>query len=114
MSEKPPKFVVQKDEHYRDIIVNGVYGGRRPGYFEAILYTDELSGDEALRSVPPDTGKIVIRRTIQCRLVIDPVQAKSIARWLSNHVAEYEKEFGKIPFPEEIERKFDEKKGLVI
>lgn len=102
MSEEPPRIEVRKDERYRDIIVNGIFGGPRPGFFEAILYTDELVVDEAVKSVPFNNEKLYLRRTIQCRLVMDPVQAKSFAMWLNRHIQSYEKTFGKIVTIEEL------------
>lgn len=99
-----PKVEVAKHENYRTIIVNGVLGGLRPGFFEAIVYTDEVVGDEALSTALSSPEKAYIKRTIQCRLVFDPFQAKSLAQWLTNNVKEYEKLFGKIPTSNELEK----------
>ena len=99
-----PKFEVAKHENYRTIIVNGVLGGLRPGFFEAIVYTDELVVDEALGTALSSPEKAYIKRTMQCRLVFDPFQAKSLAQWLTAHVNEYEKLFGKIPTPSELKK----------
>jgi len=79
-----------------------VFGGHRPGSFDAIIYTDEFTADDALASVPPDAGKVTIKRTLQVRLVFDPVQAKSFAHWLNSHIQKYEEIFGKIPSPGDI------------
>ena len=100
-----PEIRVEKHKDYRTIIVNGVYGGHRPGFFEAIIYTDEIEADEALSTIPPSSEKVKIRRVLQCRLVMDPVQAKSIQQWLTRHIEEYEKKFGKIPLPEKVPEK---------
>jgi hypothetical protein len=83
-------------------IVNGVFGGHRPGFFEAVVYTDEMMADEALSKAPPLSEKVKIRRILQCRLIMDPIQAKSLFNWLSNHIKEYEKLFGKIVLPSEL------------
>jgi len=93
---------VVRDDSYRTILVNGVFGGHRPGFFEAIVYTDEIIADDALSSMPPSPEQVKIKRVLQCRLVMDPVQAKSLLNWLSEHVSEYEKKFGKITLPGEI------------
>jgi hypothetical protein len=92
---------VEKHPDFRTIIVSGVFGGHRPGYFEAITYTDELVADEALATPVTDPTKAHGKRTIQCRLYFDPLTAKSIAAWLNGHVADYEKEFGAIKTPAE-------------
>jgi len=100
-----PKIEVIEDSQYRTIIVNGMFGGHRPGYFEAIVYTDELEAKEALGTVSLAPERAFIKRTIRCRLVMDPVTAKSIKNWLTNHINDYERVFGKIPSPEEREVK---------
>ena len=101
----PPKVVVERHEGYRTIIQSGVFGGHRPGFFEWIVYTDELIADEALGTIPPDSAKAYVKRTIQCRIVVNPVEAKNLLKWLSGHINEYEKAFGKIVTPEEIAEK---------
>ena len=98
---KHPKIIVEKSQHYRTIIVSGVFGGHRPGFFEAVIYTDELVADEALEHPMPKANKIYIKRTVQCRLLMNPFQAKSFAQWLVNHIKEYEKEFGEIKLPKQ-------------
>ncbi|MCP8307647.1 MAG: hypothetical protein H3Z53_06995 [archaeon] len=105
MAQKvPPRVEVQRDEKYQTILVSGVFGGHRPGFFEAILYRDELVADEALSTAVPSPEKVYLRRTLQCRLVMDPFQAKNFAQWLIHHINEYEKLFGKIPTPEEVKQ----------
>lgn len=91
------RLEVQRSNEYRTIIVSGIFGGHRPGFIEALIYSDELVGDAALGGVTPDASKIQVKRTMQCRLFIDPVTAKSIAEWLTGHIVEYEKQFGQIP-----------------
>ena len=104
MSNIIPKIVVEKHKDYRTIVVDGVFGGHKPGTFEVIVYTDELEPDEALAAIPTARDKIKVRRTIQCRLVLNPVQAKTLERWLATQIQAYEKKFGKIPFPAEKEQ----------
>ena len=101
----PPKIVVEKHEAYRTIIQSGVLGGHRPGFFEWVIYTDEGVIDEVLSTIPPDPTKFSIKRTLQCLVMVTPVQAKSMAVWLNQHIAEYEKVFGKIIMPEDLAKK---------
>ncbi len=96
-----PKVEVSEDPQYKSINVSGVFGGQRPGYFEAILFTDQLEAREALSSVNPILERAYIRRTLQCRLIIDPVTAKSILGWLENSIKQYEQVWGKIASPED-------------
>lgn len=101
----PPKIVVEKHEGYRSIIESGIFGGHRPGFFEWIIYTDKLIADDALATIPPDPAKTIIKRTLQCRLVLTAFQAKTLAGWLNKHIGEYEKKFGKIITPQEMGKK---------
>ena len=103
--EEELEIEVVKDVNYRTIVVNGLFGGHRPGYIEAVVYTEGTDASEALASPKPDSSKIRVRRTLQCRLVIDPIEAKRIATWLTRHISSYESAFGKIVLPEEIEEK---------
>ena len=54
-----------------------------------------------LSTVQLAAERAFIKRSIQCRLVIDHVTAKSISKWLNEHLAQYEQVYGKIPSPEE-------------
>ncbi len=103
MSEREEsKIEAVRDPNYRTIIVNGVIGGHRPGFFEVIIYSEEMIAEDSLATLRPEPSKVRIRRTLQCRLIIDPVQAKSLAKWLTHHISEYEKTFGRIITPDEI------------
>jgi hypothetical protein len=104
----PPKILVERDENYKAIIQSGIYGGHRPGFFEWVVYTDEMVADDSLSTVPPDPGKITIKRTLQFTLIATPFEAKSMASWLTHHIEEYEKTFGKIPTPEDLGKKAKE------
>ncbi len=96
----PPKIIVEKHEGYRTIIQNGIWGGRRPGFFEYVIHTDEIMVGESLSTIPPDPSKVQIKRVLQCRIVLDAVQAKILCKWLTQHIEQYEKQFGKIFEPE--------------
>ena len=103
--QEQAQIEVAKSNDYRTIIVNGLFGGHRPGFIEAIVYTEEMTVDDALETVVADPSKVHIRRTLQARLLIDPVEAKRIARWLARHISEYENKFGKIVVPEDAEER---------
>lgn len=101
-----PEITVERSPDYRTIIVNGVFGGHQVGYFSAVIYTDEQILDEVLSDIEPKVRKPKIKRTLQCRLVFDPIQAKSIVKWLQEHVDSYEKTFHEIPTgPKETQQK---------
>ena len=97
MGMSHPPLNVEYAEDYKTINVNGVFGGHRPGYFEFVVYTDEGDAEKSLAEFPPDPKKIVIKRTIHARMIMDLVQAKSFSKWLNNHISRYERQFGAIP-----------------
>jgi hypothetical protein len=99
-----PDIETNESPNFRTINVNGIFGGHRPMYFEAVLFSDELKPMKALgQNAAPE--KSTMKRTLECRLILDPYQAKAIAMWMLNHVNDYEKKFGHIPSPEEIQAK---------
>lgn len=102
---RAPKIEVIEDPEYKTLVVNGMFGGHRPGYFEAIIYTDELMAKDALSTAKLAPELAFIKRTLKCRLVIDPSTAKSITKWFNEHIQIYERMFGKIPTPEDREIK---------
>lgn len=108
---KDLKVETARAEDYKTIIVDGVFGGSRSGLFEMICYTDELSAEEALGSIIPDGSKIYIKRTLRCRLVLTPIQAKALLNWLTQSLGQYEKQFGKIPV---VEKRKDEKRSFLV
>jgi len=110
----PPKIIVEKHENYRTIIQSGVFGGHRPGFFEWIVYTDEISAEDALSTIPPDSAKLYIKRTLQCRLILSPVQAKILYEWLGEHIRKYEEIYGKIITPKELKKSEKIPPGTVI
>lgn len=97
-----PEFKSTKHEHFRTINVNGIFGGIRMGYLEAIVYSEESDLAKVLGSPQLDANKTEIERVLQCRLIFDPLQLKSTAIWINKKVEDYEKTFGRIPSPEEI------------
>jgi uncharacterized protein DUF3467 len=98
-----PDVEAKEHPNYRTIIVSGAYGGARPMHFEVVLYSDEYKPIKDLSTTNTLNEKPIVNRTLECRLIIDPFQAKIISQWLTNHVNEYEKQFGRIPSPEEIQ-----------
>ena len=99
-----PEIEAREHPNFRTINVSGAYGGVRPMYFEVVLYSDEFKLTKVL-STAKTSDKPLVNRTIECRLIIDPFQAKIISQWLASHVNEYESKFGRIPSPEEIQDK---------
>ncbi|RLG72183.1 MAG: hypothetical protein DRO11_02820 [Methanobacteriota archaeon] len=96
-----PRLVVEKSPDYKTIFVGGVYGGHRPDHFEVLVHSTELEPETTLQG---PHQKPTYKHVFHVRLVMTPLQAKSIAEWLMRHVREYEETFGKIRSPEEMRR----------
>ena len=68
--------------------------------------TPEVSNSKkVLDAHPLQPSRAVIKRVAECELIIDPMQMKSIAQWLNQKIEDYEKLFGRIPSPEEVENR---------
>ena len=99
---KSPEIQVREHPNFRTINVNGVFGGARGMYFDIVLFSDESKVASALSSLTIAPERTTINRTLECRLIIDPLNAKAISQWLMLSITEYEKQFGRIPSPEEL------------
>ncbi len=99
---KSLEIQVKEHPNFRTINVNGVFGGARGMYFDIVLFSDESKVSSALSTIGTAPEKTTINRTLECRLIIDPSNAKAISQWLMLNIAEYEKQFGRIPSPEEL------------
>jgi hypothetical protein len=108
---KDLKVETKRAQDFKTVIVDGIFGGSRAGLFEMVCYTDELNAEEALASLVPDGSKVNIKRTLECRLVLTPIQAKGMLDWLSQSLDQYENQFGKIPA---IEHRKDEKRSFLV
>lgn len=106
-----PEIEMVEHPNYRTINVSGILGSYRAMFFEVVLHSDELKATKALAAAQIAPERSVVKRTLECRLLIDPFQAKLISQWLIQQVNEYERIFGRIPSPEEVAAKQD-KSGL--
>ena len=102
-SNKTPEIKVSEHVDFRTINVGGVYGMPLGMHFEVIIYSEQFEVQDALAS-PNMTAPPKVNRTLECRLIIDPFQAKSIVQWLTAQVDAFERQFGHIPSAEEIQQ----------
>lgn len=98
-----PEFKSEYSPTYKRINVGGLFGKIHPVGLQGFVYSEELLIDKVLATEPVSPNRAMIKRTVECELIIDPMQMKSIQRWLNQKIAEYEKIFGQIPSPEEVE-----------
>jgi hypothetical protein len=108
---KDLRIETNRSDDYKTIIVDGVFGGSRSGLFEMVCYTDELDAKEVLSSIIPDGSKVYVKRTLQCRLVLTPIQAKVLLNWLSKSLEQYEMQFGQISLGD---KSIDNKRSFLV
>ena len=97
-----PVIESEESSGYRRILVAGVFGGARPGGVNALVYSERTDAVDSLKAPQPEPQRIVLKRTIECELLLDPLQLKSLHIWLGEKIREYETLFGRIPSPEEV------------
>ena len=100
-----PEFKSEYSPTYKRINVGGLFGKVHPVGLQAFVFSEEMIIDKVLTTEPSSPHRSMIKRTVECELIIDPMQMKSIQQWLNQKIAEYEKIFGPIPSPEEVERR---------
>jgi hypothetical protein len=78
------------------VYANGVLGGFNNCDFRLLLFSDEpLEQDEIL--LPQDLN---VMREVQAEVILSPLAAKKISKWLTKYVEEFEKKIGHIPEPQ--------------
>ncbi len=98
-----PEIKSDYAQDYKKIYVGGIFGGTRPFGVEAVIYSETMDVKKVLETQPLSVNRAVIKRIAECELIIDPMQMKSIHQWLGSKIKDYEKLFGPIPSPEEVE-----------
>jgi len=85
---------VIKSEKFRQIYAVGAVGGHSPYDFRIAFYNDSPKSTI-------DGGKQVsfMERMVEEEVILSPLAAKELSEWLSNHVTEFEKQFGEIKKP---------------
>lgn len=96
-----PQVKVQEHPNFRTIIVGGLYGLLNGAHYEIYLYSQYFDPAKPLETFDSSSAyPTKYSRILECRLLIDPINVKSIARWLTEKVNEYEEQFGNIPSAE--------------
>jgi hypothetical protein len=73
------------------------------GGIEAIIYSEQQRAEWVLDAPTLAPNRMTLKRTAEAGLIIDPMQMKSLHRWLGEKIKAYESVFACIPSPEEIE-----------
>lgn len=103
MSSGIPEIQGETSPSYKRVLVTGLFGSIQPFGLQAMVYSTQQIIDKVIASEPLSPNRTVIKRTVECELIMDPMQMKSVYQWLGQKIAEYEHLFGKIPSPEEVE-----------
>lgn len=107
MSEAPDVKVSPSDT-YKEINVSGQVTGLNYDGMKLTVFHDSPNLTQTLTAEGFKPHKVVIDRYIECTLNMPPQTIKEWALILSENLARYEKTFGMILSPEEVEQKFRE------
>ena len=98
-----PEIESEYSSEFRQIKVVGVAGGVVPGGLEATVYSERRDIERALKTAVPSMNLAKIKRIVECELIIDPMEMKTVYAWLGKKIEDYEVLFGPIPSPQEVE-----------
>jgi outer membrane lipoprotein-sorting protein len=85
---------ILRSSDFKQIYAIGAIGGHSPYDFRIAFYNDSpKSMVEGGKSVT------VMERKIETEIILSPLAAKELAKWLGEHIKDYEKVFGEIKRP---------------
>ncbi|WP_292464411.1 DUF3467 domain-containing protein [Methanolobus sp.] len=91
-----------KPDDFKQVYSIGAVGGHSPYDFRIGFYNDTpLPADKA-------SEEQVIQRRLETEVILSPLAAMELARWLNQHIQDYEKMFGPIRRPHENMNKKDD------
>jgi len=105
MSETPDVRVSQS-ETFKEINVTGQISNLNYDGLKLTVLHDSLNLQPALSGTQIKMAKATINRKIECTINLSPVNLKSWAILFQKELEKYEKMFGTILSPEEIQEKF--------
>ena len=83
-----------KSPDFKQIYAIGAIGGHSPYDFRIAFYNDSPKA-----SMEEGKSMTVMERRIDAEIILSPLAAKELAKWLGEHVNDYEKLFGEIKRP---------------
>ena len=83
-----------RSSEFKQIYAIGAIGGHSPYDSRIAFYNDSPK-------IQRDGNKniTVMERKIEMEIILSPLAAKELARWLEEHIKDYEKKFGEIKRP---------------
>ncbi len=91
--EKKVRIEFYKPEDFKQVYAIGAVGGHSPYDFRIGFYNDR---QKTVRDKPHSQ---VIQRRIETEIILPPLAAMELARWLNQHLKDYEAMFGPIAKP---------------
>jgi len=93
---KIPDFEIEDGENFSVIYAMGCFGGLDPSDGRMIFYVDRLK-TKPVRGQPGQEELDKVVRERQVEIHMSPATWKSIAKWMTERIEKYEKQFGPIP-----------------
>lgn len=91
--KKSVKIELYKPDDFKQVYSIGAVGGHSPYDFRIGFYNDmPMSMDKS-------GGEQVIQRRLETEVILSPLAAVELARWLGQHIQNYEAAFGPITKP---------------
>jgi hypothetical protein len=87
---------VVEHSNFRSIIVSGAIGINGQNSIEITLFSNEMNCSDYAADPTLQTGQIKARRVIECKLLMEPIAAKSLQDVLNQTIANFEKAHGEI------------------
>jgi hypothetical protein len=107
--EKTQTTVIQAETSpsFRRIIADRFYGSLDSIGLKAIIFSERNDIENIINTEDKNKQHTILLRTIECELIIKPEQMKALFVWLANKIEDYEAMYGKIPAPEEVNKRAD-------
>ncbi len=84
------KIEIRKSDDFKQVYSIGAMGGHSPYDFRIGFYNDTpLSFDGS-------SNRQIIQRNLETEIILSPIAAVELSRWLNQHIQEYEAVFGPI------------------
>ena len=81
---------IRKGKDFRQVYAIGATGGHTAYDFRLAFYNDTLKSFESGKALPE------MERVLETEVILSPIAAKELAKWLMSRVDDYEKMFGDI------------------
>jgi hypothetical protein len=102
---QPIKIEATTSSNFRRIIADRFYGGLDSIGLKAIIFSERSDIENVINTEDTNKQQAVLLRTIECELIIKPEQMKALHVWLGDKIDDYEAMYGKIPSPEEVDKR---------